>query len=284
MKKNLLAIGAHADDIELSMGGAILKYMDIHHYTLTYVMSTNNMSGQFLCMDDKGRVASRAISPEEESKIRKYEAAEAAEKMFGTTPIHLDFPQRHYTAENGVQFDLRYGGPCPDVVPGRTLPSILTAHEDQEAIERMTEIILEHNPEVIITTGLADPNIEHICTGLLVRKARTKAEAAGYDGTLIYSMGPAPAGLASHYDRYDTFIDTTGHMEKKIEAVRFHASQKPCPESLDYRDWAEGARCGCGTAEPYILGAFGKYRTGAFTVELLKNHLYCRENYRRMFF
>ena len=41
-----MCIGAHADDIEFWAGGTCLKYLD-KGYKIDYVMSTNNMSGQF---------------------------------------------------------------------------------------------------------------------------------------------------------------------------------------------------------------------------------------------
>ena len=51
MKKMILAVGAHADDVEMSMGGSILKYLD-QGYELTYVLTTNNMSGDFAYLDE----------------------------------------------------------------------------------------------------------------------------------------------------------------------------------------------------------------------------------------
>ena len=44
-KRSIMCVGAHADDIEFSVGGACLKYLD-RGYEIDYVMSTNNMSGQ----------------------------------------------------------------------------------------------------------------------------------------------------------------------------------------------------------------------------------------------
>lgn len=38
-----MAIGAHADDIELNVGGTLAKYREMG-YDVVYVMSTNNMS------------------------------------------------------------------------------------------------------------------------------------------------------------------------------------------------------------------------------------------------
>jgi LmbE family N-acetylglucosaminyl deacetylase len=41
-----MAIGAHADDIEVCVGGTLLKYRDAG-YEIDYVMSTNNFSGNW---------------------------------------------------------------------------------------------------------------------------------------------------------------------------------------------------------------------------------------------
>ena len=53
MKMSILAVGAHADDVEMSWGGTILKYLD-QGYSLTYVLTTNNMSGEFAYLDENG--------------------------------------------------------------------------------------------------------------------------------------------------------------------------------------------------------------------------------------
>ncbi|MBQ9336645.1 MAG: PIG-L family deacetylase [Lentisphaeria bacterium] len=280
MKKHMLAVGAHADDVEMSWGGTILKYLDLG-YTLTYVLTTNNMSGEFAFLDENGKVRSRSIQPEDEMRVRKEEAARAAE-MFGTTPIHLDFPQRHYTGPDGAKIKIDYGSSRPDFLkPG--LPSIVTAHEMPDAVKKLTEIILDCDPEVIITRGLADTNIEHICTALYVLKAREAAKKQGYDGALLMCRGVG-RGFPDSYYHYDTFIDTTGLMQRKWDAIRCHASQKPLPEKLDLRDFIEGARCGVETVEPFIFGGIGTWRVGPFTTEIFRNHLYCKENYHKMFF
>ena len=279
MKKSILAVGAHADDVEMSMGGSILKYLD-QGYTLTYVLTTNNMSGEFAYLDENGNVRSRSIQPEDEMKVRKEEARRAAE-MFGTVPIHLDFAQRHYTGPDGKKVKINFGTELPSfLTPG--MPSIVTAHEDADAVKKLTDIILGCDPEVIITRGLADTNIEHICTALYTLKARQNAMKQGYDGALLMCRGVG-RGFPDIYYRYDTFIDTSGFMQRKWDAIRCHASQKPLPEKLDLRDFVEGARCGVETVEPFIFGGIGAWRIGPFTTEIFRNHLYCKENYQRMF-
>ena len=88
MKKMILAVGAHADDVEMSMGGTILKYLD-QEYELTYVLTTNNMSGEFAYLDENGKVRSRPIQPEEEIKVRQEEARQAAAM---SNPGHFPAP------------------------------------------------------------------------------------------------------------------------------------------------------------------------------------------------
>ncbi len=281
--KTLLAIGAHADDIEMSMGGATLKYHERFGYEVRYVMTTNNMSGGWLERDGQGGVRERKVSWREEMPQRKLEADTAARELFQTEVLHLDHPQRHYKDEQLRTLEVRYGSARPEGVP-EDVPTILTACEDKAAIGRMAELILAQDPEVVLTLSLSDANLEHGATALLVWRAFQKARQGGYDGTLLFSLTPAPSDLPPFYNRYDTFVDTTGFHKRKLQAIGYHACQKPYPERLDLRDFNEGLRCGCETAEPYLLAEEARVRTGEFTRELIANHRYCVKHWRRMFF
>jgi len=281
MKKDILVVAAHADDMEMSMGGTCLKYL-AQGYEFHIVYTTNNMSGGYASLRPDGTIASRNVEPHEEMQIRKQEAEEAA-RVFHTSPLHLDFLQRHYfTNDVDGKVEINYGAPLPEGFGKDTLP-VITAHEHPEVVQKVADMILQWNPEVIMTLGPADPNIEHIATGYLAMKAKQKAASCGYDGTLLFCMTPAPSGIAPLYDGFDTFVDTTGFMEGKYNAVRCHRSQKPVPEKLDFRDFVTGVRCGCDTAEPFVISSLSSVRTGPFTAEIVKNHLYCMENFRRIF-
>ena len=280
MKKSILAVLAHADDMEIDMGGSCLKYLDLG-YDFKIVYTTNNMAGEFAWADENGKIRSRYPLPEEEMKIRKAEASRAAE-IFKTVPIHLDYAQRHYFDEAGNKYNMNYGAAAlPMMKPG--YPSIITAHEEPAEIQKLAEIILNYDPEVIITRGMADVNIEHVCTALLTMKARQAAMKKGYDGTLLMCRGTG-VDIPEAYSYYDTFINTSGLMSRKLDAIGCHASQKPRPETQDYRDLLEGARCGVETVEPFILGGIGSWKVGPMTTEIFKNHLYCKDNFHRMFF
>ncbi len=53
-----MAIGAYPDDIELNVGGSLLKYRD-RGYEIVYIMSTNNMPGTWSVLRPEGRMENR---------------------------------------------------------------------------------------------------------------------------------------------------------------------------------------------------------------------------------
>lgn len=74
---NILAIGAHPDDVETSCGGTLAKYAKLGHKVFT-ATATN------------GNVGSATLSMEEIAKIRKEEARRAA-AVIGAEYVCLDY-------------------------------------------------------------------------------------------------------------------------------------------------------------------------------------------------
>jgi len=267
MEKRLLAIGAHADDIELDMGGTLLKYKD-YGYEITYVMSTNNMSGRYHRVEPDGTLSHTTPLAEEEMQIRMKEA-EAGAALLGTKPISLDYPQRHYfDGQSRVCVD--YGSPRPSFLKS-ALPCILMAHESEDAIERVKHLILEQDAEAVLTHGHLGDNLEHVATCLLVTHAYRRAAKEGYEGMLLYAHCLAAMTFRDNYTRWDTHIDVSDFWERKLALIAVHVSQKPDVHRLDFPTW--GAACGCRHAEVFSLASEGTpafYYT-EFEIEIFKN-------------
>ncbi len=231
-----MTIGAHADDVELYFGGTMLKYID-RGYSVVYVMSTNNMSGGIRTLEPDGSWRKTIVKDTVETiAFRKREAEEGA-AMYGAKPIHLDHPQRHCQIPDGqgglYEIDVHYGSPLPAGVPAG-VPTILTAHRHAEPVDRVGKLILEHDPEVVFTHGHAEHDMEHLATLLLVVAGYEKAVKKGYAGTLLYAPRRIP-GLGRMAHCWETFVDITGYVDRRMETVQKHASQFP-------PDFAEGAR------------------------------------------
>lgn len=277
LNKAVMAVGAHADDIEIHAGGTLEKYYRVG-YSVIYVQSTNNMAGAISWLEPDGTRRHRRASTSEILPIRKREC-EAAAREWGTEPIHLDHPQRHYTDDNLENVELRYGAPIPVTVPGN-VPSILTACEDKDSIARLRDLILEKDPEVIFTHCVAQVNPEHFCTSLLVTRAYWAAVDQGYQGALLHwrehhtLFGPSEC-------RWDTFVDYTSLLTRKMELIGKHACQMPHSMSptFGHRIVAEefGRANGVGAAEPFIWINHSSRRTsegpvcGALLTELINN-------------
>lgn len=244
---SVMGVAAHCDDIEFLFGGTLLKYHKKYHYLVCYVQSTNNMAGSWAVNSDgKPELPSgdykkekKEVSPGRfsweipwfiEMPQRKKEAADAA-ACFGTEPIFLNYPQRHYWDVNLNRIDLAYDSSRPSCVV-KGMPPIVTAHDFPAEVQKTADLILREDPEVIITHALVDYTEEHTATSHLIRKSFLAAKKRGYDGSLIFAH-PVTSGLyGSFFDQFDTFIDITGFEREKREVLGKHASQIPYPERL----------------------------------------------------
>jgi LmbE family N-acetylglucosaminyl deacetylase len=254
-QRTLLAVGAHADDIELNVGGTLLKYRD-RGWEVVYVMATNNMAGGWSEVQDDGSIAVSHPSPGPMMQRRKAEAAAGAEAL-GCVPIHLDHPQRHYNGPAGDTVEVRYGGVLPDGVPP-DVPTILTAHEHQSALQPLVDLILTHQPVWVLTHGMAQVDMEHLGTALLVTKSVQQARAAGYRGGLL-QWREGITCLGPRNESWDTFVDISDHLERKIALIALHECQMPRPHRPDFpplmRALEWGRACGVGAAEVFTIVA-----------------------------
>jgi len=253
MPRNIMVIGAHADDNEINTGGTLSKYLN-HGYELVYVQSTNNMSGSISTAKPDGTKDTRKEVPYHEIQPVRKRECDVAAKELGTTPIHLDHPQRHYRDDQGKHVELRYGNPRPNAV-GEDVPSILTAHEDADSRKRLKELILEKQPEVIFTHGIAQIDMEHVGTALLVTRAAWEAVEEGYNGSLLH-WREGHAFLGDTNTQWDTFVDYSGHVDRKMELIGYHDCQMPNWRHPGFghrkRAYEFGSICGCEAAELYV--------------------------------
>jgi LmbE family N-acetylglucosaminyl deacetylase len=235
-KKTIMAVGAHADDIENNTAGTLLKYKD-QGYKIVYVMATNNMAG----CDTRRRLEDGSeypMPPDECYKIRREEAIEAA-KYFDADPVFLEHPQAWYHKDGNFKAGmLKYGDSGPEGLVDE--PSIVTACVFKESVSKLKKIILEEDPEFIFTHSM-DYNQEHNGAALLVVNAFNEAhKEGGARGILLswvsqqrYAFKQAP----------DVIVDISDYMDKKIEIQLLHASQaqKIWPERFraTARFWGE---------------------------------------------
>lgn len=250
-RPKIMVVGAHADDVEILAGGTLSKYHARGH-EIVYVMSTDNMSGGVHTLQPDGTITTTYEPPELMSARRKRECAAAA-ALLGTTPIHLDHPQRHYRDAGAVEHELRYGCARPDFVSPE-VPSILTAYEDAASAARLTDLILEQDPVCIITHDLAVTSIEHLATVLLVVNGFWRAVEQGFEGAMLQGREDDLV-FGELNARWDTFVDITETLDQKMQLIGCHACQMPTAHYPTHghrqRPLKWGEACGCGAAEVF---------------------------------
>lgn len=256
VQKTIMAIGAHADDIELYVGGTLFKYME-KGYDVVYVMSTNNMSGNWKTLHADGRITVRN-PPYHELQPQRKKECDAAAAAFDTTPIHLDHPQRHFLDDDCRKQDLSYGSPRPNCVAPQQ-HSILTAYEDEKSLNDLASLILKYQPEVVVTHGPIQVNIEHTATCLLVSRAFEYAQKQGHEGMLLHWLDITPhqprKWFGKHFLKWETHVDVSDYWQRKLDAVRLHACQIPVPENVEFPQW--GPACNCEHAEVFTVADWG---------------------------
>jgi len=249
MNKRIMVVGAHADDVEIECGGTLIKYHKLG-YEVVYVMATNNMSGGVNELQSDGSIRKKHEGPVEMMARRKCECDDGAAAL-GTKPIHLNHPQSHYWGKTG-DVELRYGCPLPEGV-SENVPSILTAYRDPTSVKHLADLILEKNPECVLTHGVAQV-IEHFATSLLVTQSYWQAVERGFRGALLH-WREVNTRLGEFNCRWETFIDYTPYLDKKMELIGLHRCQMPKAHlpNFGHRELAvrRGQSCGCGAAEVF---------------------------------
>ncbi|MFA7158034.1 MAG: PIG-L family deacetylase [Kiritimatiellia bacterium] len=262
MKKCIMAVGAHADDIEGNAGGTILKYKKLG-YDLVYVMSTNNMSGSWQTLAPDGSIASRNVPWFEIMPQRKIEAAAGA-ALFNAPVFHLNHPQRHCRDREGVQHYIGYGTPPVSCVAADQ-HSILTAHESADARKAVAELVKRFQPEVVMTHDSIQLDMEHIGTSLLVTRAMKEC---GYKGmVLLWPCVDVPF-CGEIYNFRQSYIDISDYYKGKLDSIAIHKCQMPKVSHLSWRPWEKGT--GCKHVEAYAVVQEG-ISGGELRDEILKN-------------
>ena len=253
VNRALMAIGAHADDIEFNIGGTLLKYHDAG-YEIDYVMSTNNFSGEWKIRNPDGSLTRESPRWDRMMAKRKEEAAAAA-AVVGTEPMHLDHPQSHYTNDAGERVDVRYGAEAPGPF-GPDVPTILTAWGNPVCAGRLADLIVERNPEAVLVHPMISNNLEHVATCLLTTKAYWQAVREGYQGMLLHWHEMGVGDFADTYLHWDTYIDVTDVWERKIEWIGVHACMVPNPSEAEHA--SRDVVYGCAYAEVFNVVSRGR--------------------------
>ena len=223
---NILAIGAHPDDIETSCGGTLAKYAKAGHKVFT-ATATN------------GNVGSSTLSMEEIAAIRKEEARRAA-ALIGAEYICLDYDDEMFFEDKTARLDfinlVRY---CK------------------------ADVILTHNPhDYNPDHELTSKIINDIAVMIPVEKIKTKAPAYDKIPIIVYfepvnGLGFVPTEYVDITDTIDIKRAMCREHKSQISWMQDNykdtMSDKDFFENYDIIAKYRGIQCGVPYAEGFRM-------------------------------
>ena len=256
MKKCILAIMAHADDLEIFAGGTMAKFTE-QGYRGVLVMLTGNMGGAAV-----GKKKYYEVRPDEAAPIREKETRTGA-AILGVNKIEfLNFQETAYST--GQKFilpgDPGYQSEYPGFGP--LLPFVAS---NSRLIEPVVSLIQKYEPEIVISQHLFS-GIEHLCSGHIINQAFRTAMAKGTSlGQLWLPVAPRYFNWAADlriYPSPNILIDTTAQWKRKKKAILAHKSQKlnGAIEKIRLQDRYWGVARQCELAEAFFTLCDARYR------------------------
>ena len=165
------------------------------------------------------------LTPREVWEIRTREAKEAA-GVLGVEVIWLDLKQTSGGARDRSQrLEWKSHDPEAEDLPEacRDHLPITVACQDDAEIDRVAELLKEHEPALITTHVINDLGTEHHALTALVVQAWDRASREVELGPVYMWIRTGPSTTVKI--PADTIIDITPYAERAIEAISKHVSQ-----------------------------------------------------------
>ena len=228
----VMAIGAHADDVEWGFGGTLAKLID-QGWKGIYVVAINNTAGNHLdSVHEQPRpqdylniqkvLGPYPVDALESIQIRQEESRRAA-AVYGAQPEFLNLHETFFwQGRQEVYFyDPRWSLFDP---PGTGI--VTSAAAGSKGLDLATELIKRYQPDVVLSMLLADRNPEHGETGDVTYRAFVRAAREGaHVGQLWMSMRDRPQYLERVPMAPDISVDVTSQIPRHLAALEQHVSQ-----------------------------------------------------------
>lgn len=217
----VLAVGCHPDDLEISCGGTLRKYVE-------------QGADVYMCHVANGCHGHVVIEPEELRRIRTLEAERAGAIIGAKEVFNLDVNDMEVNCH-----DLAVMDAMADIVR-KVRPDVIIAHNKED-------YMLDHEQASIIATNGA------FCAGLNHRPRQFEA-VSSFAPVFYMDTANGVNFEPTHY------VDITGQMDVKLQAMECHESQVKWLREHDNIDILEkirvhaqfrGFQCGVNYAEGF---------------------------------
>ncbi len=256
MTRRIMAVMAHADDMEVYAGGTMAKFAEQGYEGILVMLSANTAGAAA-----PGK-SYRQTLPEECIPLRAQETRAAAALLGVRTVEFLGFQDMLHS--DGREF-LYLGDPgFNPTLPGAG-PLLPAVAMNPRLIAPVREVMARYEPEIVIAQHTFS-GFEHMTAGHIVNLAFRQALGAGA------SLGQLWLPAAVRHCTWDSdlrvypspniLIDITAQWEKKAAAMLAHRSQRleGAIEKIRLANRYWGMARQCELAEPFFTLCDGRYR------------------------
>ena len=265
MQKSIVAIMAHADDIEYYAGGTFARYARLGYRLLYGVLSRCNSGYTKTAKDGGFYTASEDIVPQRRAE------AEAAARVYGAELFQGDLLENCYTQRDGTRVVPSFTGPRTiiggsaevgpesDLTAGTLLAVAAGAGaswEENTYVREVADLLVEWEPQLVIGQEFTNFNPDHFAAAQIVAAAWLQASRRRKIGPYRVPVTfPVPGSRPFPPLVPTEILDVTGDEAKCIEAISCHRSQGGHLESTraylkaSWSGW--GQRIGVTSAEAF---------------------------------
>ncbi len=270
MKKSVVSIMAHADDLEETAGGTLAKYIDQGYKALLGVLSRCN-SGWNGIPDRPEYISSQEIVPQRASE------GKAAADVLGAEFYQGDILENNWTLRSGKRVVPSFHGPlaiftqdtpvpleeATDDLPYGSIFSVVAGFGDFDTVhpevKKVEDILLDWEPELVIGQQIGNFNPDHFDAAQILAMAYKRARKRGADlGPLWLPVACTEISSRAVFPPLEPnkWVDISGYEELVLKALACHKCQGGASEStqnLIRRRWtAYGKRYGVASAEAFF--------------------------------
>lgn len=238
MKKTIVSVMAHADDLEETGGATFAKYIAEGYKGLIVVLSRCN-SGWNGIPDRPEYISSLEIVPQRRAE------AKAAADVYGAEFYMGDLLENNYTLRDGTRVAPSFTGahlafsdaehPPADQVPADDVPEgtpifvgagFGSLQELHPEVQRVVDLVVEWEPELMLIQQIGNFNPDHLAAAQIGAMSWIRATEKVELGPLWI---PVPNRerllLAFPPLQADRWVDVTGYEEVNLKALACHKCQ-----------------------------------------------------------
>lgn len=186
-EKTVLLVGAHSDDIPVVGGATFAGYRARGYKGVCAVLATHRPGGP-------AQPGNLEPEPLEAMQIQA-ESARNAGPHCGSETVFFNLHPTRIRLGRTLAFT---GSPLwSRFMPPGTADISAAPTNSREAVAAVADLILEHNPEIVITHAIGEGDIEHHSTADLVNRAWTEARRRGARLGQLWLRDSRSSGLIS---------------------------------------------------------------------------------------